>query len=518
MPPSADAAPPSVRGYVYKTLSYRYWGRDYRFYSSRELFSAAQIDRGSQLLLSSLLPDDRGKGVLKRLLAAALSCPHACVAVDDWGCGIGPLGVMAQGHLGQLYAKYLQHTLQHTQPPAAPRSLACALRLFDRDALALEFARSNWEANRNALTGGGESGSGGYFPTLEVRTGIWGEESLRPAAADLPAGDGPHLVLSNIPAKLGEPVLRRILPALAATPSTYVAIVIVAPLRRFVEEAAERGILELLHRCGSGDHCVLHYRQGPKWNGSRDTSDRSAFGYPCTLEGDIIEDKDPSDPSALPHPLRLYRRGRAGFVWRGGSLQPYLPEEDTELRGCHWAFDAAYGLPDFDRPGHSLQLLLTALGRKNGGRRALLWQPGHGHAACFLVRKWGLRQLDLAGRDRLALLFAQHNVENHSGLRHSVSTEIYHLPYIEALPQGTDWGLVVLPIDDPGEGGSDPAVAAWLSALPAGTLLCLLGRRNRLSGPQFLPRLLPSSAWNGPSVTGISLHSHGWGVQVWRRK
>ena len=59
----------------------------------------------------------------------------------------------------------------------------------------------------------------------------------------------PRLVLSNVPAKLGEPVLRKMLPALAMA-SDYVAIVIVAPLRHLLEESAAMGQIEILPPSG----------------------------------------------------------------------------------------------------------------------------------------------------------------------------------------------------------------------------------------------------------------------------
>ncbi len=461
--------PAALRPYCHKILRHRYWGRDYQLLSSQQLFSATQIDRGSQLLLASLLPRPDGEAVIERLLHGATEAQTTQeprrLAIWDWGCGIGTLGLLAQGHAAQVFASLQKLGLQ--------ASLDCELRVFDRDALALAFCEANWRCAQKL-----REKDAGFSPRFTVTPDIWGEAEILP-----PERPAAHLVLSNVPAKLGEPVLRLLLPELAAAPESYVAAVIIAPLRHLFDEAEARGKIEILHRSGSGDHSVYHYRrQVPP----AESGPRRVFQLPPALE--------------------LYKRGESCFALerRGRSVhlrkyphqaagQPPLSPAERQTGTTvqlSWPFHSAYGLPDFEQPGHALELQVRLLSRRNWGGRVLIWEPGHGHLACFLAQKPGshIRHIDLAGRDRLALLFARHNLENLHNFPGgaSPSCAIHSLPCPELLREEMDssaWDLAIFNLPDKYSPEQSGALNDWIertSCLHPNSRICLLGRSQAL--------------------------------------
>ncbi|WGK69130.1 hypothetical protein P0082_11700 [Candidatus Haliotispira prima] len=499
--------------YCHNTLTYRYWGKNYHLASSPALFSATRIDRGSQMLLTSLLPHDGQNGPgnpLQDMLQQALesSGPESGprFEIHDWGCGIGTLGLMVQGHIGQLRQKHnkqLQKQLETENEAPPPQELQCELRVFDRDALALAFTRANWEQNISPQPG--------FRPGLHVAPGIWGEEEAEREP------DSVRLVLSNIPAKLGEPVLRKVLPALATAtekgPSPYVAIVIVAPLRHLVEEAATASQIQILYKDGSGDHCVYHYRRAESGPGSLpDALKLYKRGESCFVlerKGNSFNlRKGPRPGTGAAKGSLLYKGQKSGGEQRETTNPPQtnLPRAKWLLR---WPFRCAYGLTDFDRPGYRLDLLVRLLAQRNWGGRVLLWEPGHGHLACFLALKPGchVRHIDLAGRDRLALLLARYNLENLANFHDkTIPTSLSHsVPCPEAIPHdpAASWDMIVLPLDDKFSKEQAHSVQSWLALLPQGTHLCLLGRSRvvqqlesfgsqiaELRGHGFLAKLL----------------------------
>ncbi len=557
-PKSCANFPELLRPYCFRNLKYRYWGRDYHLASSQELFSATQIDRGSQLLLQSLLPPTAAQGAagpLASLLdkafdarpfqaqgaerAAPQEAPdqagRARLEIWDWGCGIGTLGLLVQGHCAQVLAR---RNKLRARGGLAAQQLNCELRVFDRDALALAFCAANWRANISPELG--------FSPSLHLTPGIWGEEPLAP---DEPATT--QLVLSNVPAKLGEPVLRQVLPALAASGATYVAVVIVAPLRHLLEAAAAAGQIEILQLSGSGDHCVIHYRQAKNaQNPAAQTSVRQ-----------------------LPAALKLYKRGESCFALerRGRSFnlrKSARPKDKSrKLEGerqgparqlgeapaspcrkisswlLHWPFRSAYGLPDFERPSYGLEQQVRLLAQRNWGGRILLWQPGHGHLACFLTLKPGcqVRHIDLAGRDRLGLIFAQHNLKNLANFTDRPIPEmaIHSLACCEAMPLGPvpadgssgpgdrdgdgngdrhggrhqnkqGWDLIVLPLEDKLSWPKAEALRSWLERQAPHTWLCIQGRSHSIQQLQQLP------GWTPPKATAREeLRGHGLRTQLW---
>ncbi|MDR1315985.1 MAG: methyltransferase, partial [Spirochaetales bacterium] len=180
----------SVIPYITKEVSFEFRGRRYEFALSHGLFSSAGIDRGSRFLLrvfSGLLDGGLFPAPGKLRQGGTLS-------VLDAGCGCGVLGICAGTALRDLAGKGAAGErcsgpgpgLASVLVPASASVPALAVRAQDRDELARLFTEYN--GLRNGLAGA----------ELEART-----EALLAA----PAGAAWDLILSNVPAKAGRPVL-----------------------------------------------------------------------------------------------------------------------------------------------------------------------------------------------------------------------------------------------------------------------------------------------------------------------
>ena len=295
-----------------KTVTLDVGGRRLELRVAQDLFSSHEVDVGTRLLLRTLAGPEHGG---RRL-------------VLDLGCGYGPLG------LGLRAA-------------AADR----VVHLVDRDALAVDYSRENAAANR--LDGVEAYGSLGY--------------------ADVRAA-GFDLVVSNIPAKAGPPVIERLLLGAAGllAPGGLVAVVVIAPLREQVAAVLEGAAgVEVVFRRATAGYAVFHYRfRGP----------------PAAAAG-------PADPA---DGLQVYERQRVSIGHGGVAVR---------LR-------TAYGLPEFDSLSHPTRLVADALLRP-GARppgTALVLHPGQGWLPCLLWAAVRPGELRLVDRDLLALRFSQANL------------------------------------------------------------------------------------------------------------
>jgi 16S rRNA G1207 methylase RsmC len=297
-----------------KTVTLDHGGRRLELRVAQELFSSHEVDVGTRLLLRTLAGPEHAS---RRL-------------VLDLGCGYGPLGLALRA-------------------AAAER----AVHLVDRDALAVEYSREN--AARNRLDGVEVYGSLGY--------------------ADVRAS-GFDLIVSNIPAKAGPPVIEQLLLGGAGllAPDGLMAVVVIAPLRAGVAAVLE-GVpeVEIVFRRATASYAVFHYRFRAR--------------PPPAVEPPT------AGPAAA---LGVYERRRLTVTHAGVSVR---------LR-------TAWGLPEFDSLGFTTRLVADAVLRP-GGRRAgatLVLDPGQGHLPCLL---WAARrpaQLRLVDRDLLALRFSRANL------------------------------------------------------------------------------------------------------------
>jgi SAM-dependent methyltransferase len=321
---------PNFQSYVNKTVDFRWSGVSMAFHLSHGLFSSFGIDEGTRLLLKSI---------------ADRIDPTLIGSILDIGCGVGVMGI----------------SLKKKAPGAS-------VLLQDRDALAVEFARENCRAN------GIDDASldcGLAFQHMEGRTF--------------------DLVISNLPAKAGLPVLESFFRALPhhLTAKGLAVVVIVAPLADFALSTVRSLGLEIIHADRTKDYCVMHLRASSQGNAPQAASPHLAAPHVAA----------PGDDMLLP-----YLRARSRFACQGVS----------------WELSAAWSLPDFDSLGWQLQLALELLSRRPAGGRALVWNPGQGHLPAFLCAR-AARAADaasapaavgitIAGRDALELAITGWNL------------------------------------------------------------------------------------------------------------
>ena len=337
-----------MKEYLHKTVAFRFEGHTLRLALSQSLFSSYDVDSGSRLLLASVVRELDAHPDEQRRLRSIL----------DLGCGTGVLGL------------------------ALARRFAVALTARDRDALALAVTAHNAAENGVACTTRGGVDTGDLDGSRESPVH--------------------QLVVANLPAKAGAPVLARLLAAAAeaAAPGGRVAVVVVAPLA----EEVRRGlgaVAELIHEHHGSRHAVFHGR--------------------------------PRAPARTPAAtgLTAYRRHRG----------------EVAVAGLSYPLATVYGLPDFDTPSHLLQLTATLLQRNAVPQPAatlsvLSWNPGQGHLPVWLARTWaaarseppdGLR-ITLASRDAMQLLATRANLtangvqESALTLRHEVTLDTTATP------------------------------------------------------------------------------------------
>ena len=413
---SAAAAPehgePWLRDYLHKSVSFAFAGHTLQLALSQALFSSFDVDTGSRLLLASVaqqLAADAGeRGRLRSIL--------------DLGCGTGVLGL------------------------ALARSYAAELTARDRDALALAVTAHNAARNGVACHTRGGVDTGNLDGSRE---------------------SGPfQLVVSNLPAKAGAPVLAHLIATAVQVTDAggRIAVVVVNNLaeqtRRQLAEVAE-----LIHERDGNRHTVFHAR--PRAAGAAGAHAAAA-------------DAPPAPPAALPAP---YRRHHA----------------EMTMAGAAYPLETTYGLPDFDRPSHLSVLAAATMQRRllaaPSSERApapetiLVWNPGQGHLPVWLARAiaaaGGGPRFTLVSRDALQLLAARANLcrngiaEDAVRLHHQVALHgmpgVHHLALLhpdDDLPAAARDSLLstLAPLLQPG------AAAVLYGAAPA--IAPLLGRRR----------------------------------------
>ena len=263
-----------------------------------------------------------------------LSAPR--FSLLDAGCGVGVLGICAAGALLGL---------------AAAGSVC--VRAQDRDDLARAF--TGYNARRNGLS----------------------EANLTAHAEPLLAGPGPwNCILTNIPAKAGQPVLEDFVSRSAGmlAKDGLVFLVAVNTLAAFFRS---RIGASLLREEAGKEHTVFVYG-----------------GVPEQEPSPVIFDE--RFPQAYP----FYIRNRDRY----------------EMEGIPYRLDTVHGAPEFDRPGGAAQAaakLAVKLGldaRLRGKEGALLVSDaGQGHFALWLSRclDGGSFRWLLSGRNVVALASAQ---------------------------------------------------------------------------------------------------------------
>lgn len=291
---------------VNKEVSFRFYGENLKFLLSHGLFSSFDIDVGSRLLLKELAKEVDWEKIKK---------------VYEVGCGVGTLGLSIKKKFPQTEV-YLQ----------------------DRDALAVSFTKEN--AAQNNLQ-------------VSAETGL--------SLLDAPDGDY-DLILSNLPAKAGEPVLSHFIRNSGAYLSQegIVAIVIVNTLADWAESEILKSGGSIQRKEQSKQHTVFIFN-------------------PPRLE------KDDTD-------LSIYIRNEAEYT----------------LNECSYKLSTVNNIPDFDNLSYEILLCGKILKKENLGGRILICNPGQGHLAKYLQNKKGshIKEYNLAGRDCLSLQISQYNLKD----------------------------------------------------------------------------------------------------------
>ncbi len=400
-----------ISRYSNKRVSFRFGGSELTFLLSQTLFSSYDIDKGTKLLLNSL----PGHIALEKM--------HS---VFDLGCGVGPLGL----------------TLKKRHP-------RLQVIMQDRDALAAAFAEANCREN-------------GIEQGVEVLRGI-GYEHLKEDSLDL--------LLSNIPAKAGAPVLAAFVKyaGYVLKPGGTACFVIVRSLSDYIYSLLRDYNAEIEYRQDESGHSVFHARF-------------------YTSPGKNALPPTPSSP-----PGKEYFRSRV----------------EARYGRTRFTLDTVYGLADFDTPPKRAHLFERFLRGRNISSRALIWSPGQGylplllHAACDSQET----AIDCAGRDSLALATSRHNLPlDRPG-------EIYLTASPAELPEFTAAGVYELFVAEVHHLPENPLPEELLNAaellLEPGGILFVFGRSADIN--RFLRT---SSAF----LTGRSSKHQGYRSLVLQKK
>ena len=325
-----------------KTVPLKFMGTDLSFKLSHALFSGFKIDDGTMLLLKTL--------------AQQKAIPNTGRVLDS-GCGVGPLAVAL-----------------------AKRFPGLELHANDRLALACAFTTENARCNG---------------VSLRVTPGLLMESP-----------DGPFdLIVSNLPAKAGAPVLADALAKAAnlLTPQGRVAIVIVAPLAEWARSTLDDLGAEILWQEDSHDYRVIHYRGGMAELGTINIGNIGlSGGFPGT-----------------------YRRETMAWDSPVGPLQQLT----------YW------GLPNFDSLDYRLQVAMDLFPTAAWKTPSLIWEPGQGHAASALAKATQMAPT-LAGNDWLAIRAASANLEA-QGFPKSAEFGVASIGQLSALPAGSFGSAII---------------------------------------------------------------------------
>ncbi len=315
-----------------KQASLRFRGIDVTFTLSHGLFSSADVDTGTRFLLKVLSKswdDDTAKGIPLPL------------SVLDAGSGVGVIGVA------------IAAALKDTQK--------IFVRCQDRDELARVFTDANAKANGIASI------------NLEAYT-----EPL----LNCPPKSKWDLIISNIPAKTGKPVLKDFVlrSAELLNHNGKVFVVIVNPLAElFRNWIFEQGLV-LIHGEAGKDHTVFAYGRGQDF-----TASEKSF--------DMVDDNS-----------------------------PYIRHEEMcEFEGQVFPVRTFHGSADFDNPGMLVQHTAKLITKMNLARevasssiKILVHETGQGHLPIWLGRYFGNRvqgKIVLSGRNIISLKASHYNLE-----------------------------------------------------------------------------------------------------------
>jgi SAM-dependent methyltransferase len=326
-----------ISHYINKTASFKFRGVSFSFDLSHGLFSSAGVDTGTQFLLkvfSKILDDDIAAGKLppRRVL--------------DAGCGAGVIGICAASAIKALSGED-----------------GLYVRCQDRDELARLVTSHNAAKNN--------------IPSVML------EAFTEPLLAGS-ANDKWDLILTNIPAKAGNPVLEDFVSRSGSLlrPEGRVIMVVVNTLADFFRDAIIASGSGLISEEKGPGHTVFVYR-----------GEAESPALPVSIGPSFL------DPSSF------YLRAR-----------PVCIIEEIQIK-----LETIHGAGGFDKPA-GMVLAAPKLLRRLGMEKipkpdtpVLVHEPGQGFFTNWLfefLRAANGQKLVLSGRNILSLEAARHNAGN----------------------------------------------------------------------------------------------------------
>lgn len=298
--------------YFKKTVQYVYRGYNLHFRVSQNLFSSYGIDIGTQRLLRTLTSEKFND--FNKVL--------------DLGCGYGSIGIA------------LKAVCQ-----------SCVVHMVDRDALALDYTRQNIELNN--------------LSNIKIYASL-GYDDVKETGFDL--------IVSNIPAKVGEPVLSHILQdaRLYLRPGGRVVVVVIDAIAEYVAKVFADPSFNILFRKSWPGHVVYHYE----------------FSSSASLA---------SKPKYSAFDRGIYDRGKK-IVSIGTHKIP---------------IQTTYGLPEFDTLSYETELILDSLPSLQNRHidRVAIFNTGQGFIPVALSQSNKVGEIVLIDRNLLALRASRRNLE-----------------------------------------------------------------------------------------------------------
>lgn len=296
--------------YLKNIIDFNYRGRDLRFYVSQSLFSSHDIDLGTKRLLRTLETEriDRYQKVL------------------DLGCGYGPIGISLKNNC--------KSSLVH---------------MVDKDALAIEFSKRNLMLNN--LKEIFVYGSLGYDDVIDTDF---------------------DLIVSNIPAKIGELAISHVLEdsRFYLRPKGKVAVVVIDAIGKYVENVlkSNKNIKILFYKRWPG-HLVFHYE---------------------------FLNNNFSKPKQKTFDKGIYNRGKQNI---------YINNVEINL-------ETFYGLPEFNTASYETELILDELGRFKGEEinKVIILNPNQGIIPVAITKTSRINEVVLVDRDLEALRASKKNL------------------------------------------------------------------------------------------------------------
>lgn len=301
-----------INPYFKKTINYKFDKYNIQFMVAQSLFSSQVVDNGTQRLLRTLLFEHINN--FKKAL--------------DLGCGYGPIGIALK--------------------KICPES---EVHMVDRDALALEYSKAN--AKLNGIT------------DKIVVYGSLGYDSVKETDFDL--------IVSNIPAKVGNQVLRHMVKdaRFYLAKNGRVVIVVIDAITDYIhnELTSDETIKILYHKAWSGHH-VYHY-----------TFTEEAYRENASH-------------------LVAFQRG------------DYKRQEYTfQFQKTNFTIETTFHLPEFDQLSFDTRLLLTNLEKVHENfQKVLIFNPGQGYIPLSVEHKYHPQKIFLVDRDLQALSISKENL------------------------------------------------------------------------------------------------------------